>query len=370
MGKRILILSNHFITVYNFRKELVMKLLDDGNEVLISMPKADENSFFSDMGCEIINTSVDRRGTNPVSDLKLLFQYIKIVRNVKPDVILTYTIKPNTYGGIAARFCRANIIHTVTGLGSVYIQDMWQKYIAVVLNRIAFKSAVKVVFLNEDNKEFYKKLRIISEKNSSMVVPGSGVNIEKFKCVEQPSGEKIIFTFVARVLKDKGIEEYMSAAKEIIPIYDNVEFEVVGFVDEDKYIRLLNQYEKNGTIKYLGKRDDIPEVMAKSSCIVLPSYGEGRGTVLQEGAAIGRPLITCNTYGCKENVEEGYNGFLCKVADSKSLKDTMERFINLSQEEKTLMGKRSREKAEKEFNREIVTKAYIEEINKLCDDGE
>ena len=370
MAKKILILSNHFITLYNFRKELITKLVNDGHEVVISIPKADENSFFSEMGCEIINTPVDRRGTNPVSDSKLLFQYIKTIRNVKPDVILTYTIKPNTYGGIAARFCRKKIIHTVTGLGSVYIQDMWQKYIAVMLNRIAFKSAVKIVFLNEDNKQFYEKLGIISDKHSCMVVPGSGVNLEKFKYVEHPTGKKIIFTFVARVLKDKGIEEYLSAAKELIAIYDNVEFEVVGFVDENKYIGLLNQYEKNGVIKYLGKRDDIPKIMGKSSCIVLPSYGEGRGTVLQEGAAIGRPLITCDTYGCKENVEEGYNGFLCKVADEKSLKDTIEKFINISQEEKKLMGKRSRKKAEKEFDREIVTQSYIEEINKICDGEE
>jgi glycosyltransferase involved in cell wall biosynthesis len=360
--RKILILANHFITIYAFRKELVEELVKYENEVYLALPKTEEANFFSNMGCKIIDTPLDRRGTNPISDIKLLFQYIKIIRDIKPDIVLTYTIKPNTYGGIASRICRSRAMHTVTGLGSVYIQNMWQKTIAVVLNKIAFKFASKVVFLNEDNKDFYKQLGIITENHSTMVVPGSGVNLENFKYVQQASDGKIMITFIGRVLKDKGIEEYLAAAKALIAIYNNVEFEVVGFVDEEKYIGLLNQYENEGIIKYLGKRNDISKIMAKSSCIVLPSYGEGRGTVLQEGAAVGRPLITCDTYGCKDNVEDGYNGFLCEVADVESLKDAIEKFIRLSQEEKVLMGKRSREKAEKEFDRKIVVKAYIDEI--------
>lgn len=363
--KKILILANHFITIYAFRKELIKELIEHNNEVYLALPKSEENNYFAGMGCKIIETPLDRRSTNPISDIKLLFQYIKIIKDIKPDIVLTYTIKPNTYGGIAARICRAKTIHTVTGLGSVYIQDMWQKHIAVILNRIAFKSASKVVFLNEDNKDFYKQLGIISSNHDTMIVPGSGVNLENFKYEKLPSGERITFTFIGRILKDKGIEEYLSAAKELVSKYDNVNFEVVGFVDEEKYIGLLDEYENEGIIKYLGKRNDISRIIAKSSCIVLPSYGEGRGTVLQEGAAVGRPLITCNTYGCKENVEDGLNGYLCNVADAESLKNTMETFLKLSKEEKTLMGKRSREKAEKEFDRKIVVRAYISEIKKI-----
>lgn len=369
MGKRILVLSNHFITLYNFRKELITKLVENGNEVFISMPKANENSFFSGRKCKVIETPVDRRGVNPIKDFQLILTYIKIIKNLNPDIILTYTIKPNIYGGIAARLCRKSIIHTVTGLGSVYIQDMWQKKIAVFLNKIAFKSASKVFFLNKDNKKFYEKLGIITQNQSTMIVPGSGVNLEQFRYVEQHCDSEIIFTFIGRVLKDKGIEEYLTAAKELREIYNNVKFEVVGFVEEEKYIDLLKSYEKNGIIEYLGKRDDIPEIMARSSCIVLPSYGEGRGTVLQEGAAIGRPLITCDTYGCKENVEDGYNGYLCKRADAESLKKVMGKFINLPQEDKFLMGKKGREKAEKEFDRKIVTNAYINNINNVCERG-
>jgi glycosyltransferase involved in cell wall biosynthesis len=368
--KKILILANHFITIYAYRRELIEELLEKNFKVYIALPRSEENEFFVNMGCEIIETPLDRRGTNPISDIKLLLQYIKIIKEIKPNIILTYTIKPNTYGGIAARFCKSKAMHTVTGLGSVYIQDMWQKHFAVFLNRIAFHSASKVVFLNEDNKNFYEKLRIISSSQDTIIVPGSGVNLENFKYKEQHYDEKITFTFIGRVLKDKGIEEYLSAAREILTMYKNVNFEVVGFVDEEKYIDLLAQYEKEGIITYLGKRNDIPDIIAKSSCIVLPSYGEGRGTVLQEGAAVGRPLITCNTYGCRDNVEDGYNGYLCDVASVKSLKRAMEKFIKLSKEERALMGKRSREKAEREFDRKLVVQTYLEEIFKIIQEEE
>lgn len=364
-----MIIGNHFISIYAYRKELVEELIKEGKEVFLVLPESEETRFFSKMGCTIIDTPLDRRSTNPFSDIKLLFQYINIIKKVRPDVILTYTIKPNIYGGIASRICKRKAIHTVTGLGSVYIQDMWQKGIVVFLNRIAFKEASKLFFLNKENESFYKQLNIISEKHDVSIVPGSGVNLEEFKYTELEDTVETKFTFVGRILKDKGIDEFLLAAQELKNKYNNLEFQIVGFVEEDKYVELLEQYQNRGIIKYLGKRNDIPQIMAASSCIVLPSYGEGRGTVLQEGAAIGRPLITCDIYGCKDNVEEGYNGYLCKVADVESLIDAMEKFIKLPYEEKLLMGKRSREKAEKEFDRNIVTKKYMEIINNILEEG-
>lgn len=367
--KKVLILANHFITIYAFRRELIEKLLDSGYKVTLALPYSDDVSYFSDMGCEIIDTPLERRKTNPLSDLKLLFQYLSIIKNVKPDVLLTYTIKPNTYGGLAARICRAKSIHTVTGLGSVYIQDMWQKKIAAVLNKVAFKNSKAIFFLNDDNKEFYKRMGIIDSLQKTLMVPGSGVNLDKFKYQELNLNDSITFTFVGRVLKDKGIEEFLSAAKKIKNKYLNVKFQVVGFVDENKYIEMLRNYENEGVIKYLGKRDDIPDIMAASTCIVLPSYGEGRGTVLQEGAAIGRPLITCDTYGCRDNVEENKNGYLCEVANKESLEGCLEKFISLSDIEKVMMGRFSREKAEKEFDRNIVLNTYLDEINRILEEN-
>jgi len=362
---KILILANHFITLYAFRREFIDELLSNGYEVYLALPPSEENIYFSDKGCKVVETPIDRRGTNPLSDIKLFFQYTKVMKAVNPDLVLTYTIKPNTYGGLASRLCKIKVLHTVTGLGSIYIRNMWQRKIAINLNRLAFKNAETVIFLNEDNKNFYENLKIIEQNQNTLIVPGSGVNLNHFKYIQQDIENPITFTFVGRILKDKGIDEYLKAAKELVSKYNNVIFEVIGFVDEDKYINLLKQYEKNGIINYLGKRNDIPELMAKSSCIVLPSYGEGRGTVLQEGAAIGRPLITTDTYGCRENVEDGYNGYLCDVADAESLTNAMERFINLSKAEKDLMGKRSREKAEREFDREIVMSAYLDKVENI-----
>lgn len=364
---KVLILANHFITLYAFRQEMIERLLEENYDVYLALPPSKENTFFENMGCTIVDVPIDRRGTNPIADFKLTRDYIKAMKAIKPNLILTYTIKPNTYGGIAARICGLNTIHTVTGLGSVYIRKMWQRNIAVTLNKFAFKKANTVFFLNEDNQKFYKDLKIINTKQDVSIVPGSGVNLSKFKYLPIQNNAQITFTFIGRVLKDKGIEEYLSAAKTLTSKYNNLVFEVIGFIDEDKYNHLLKKYKDEGIIKYLGKRNDIPDLMAKSSCIVLPSYGEGRGTVLQEGAAIGRPLITTNTYGCKENVVDGHNGFLCEVANAQSLKDSMEKFISLSFSDKKQMGQNSREKAESEFDRKIVINKYIKSIKKILD---
>jgi len=363
MGK-ILFLANHYITIYAFRKELVERLLEEGHDVILAFPNSDsENDYFSKIGCKIIDTPMNRRGTNPFSDLKLMYNYIKIINDIKPDIILTYTIKPNIYGGIASKFSRSKIIHTVTGLGSVYIQDIWLKNLIALLNKFAFAKAEKIFFLNKENMNFYNEMGIIKSDIDTKIVPGSGVNLKKFKYSKPENNNEIVFTFIGRILKDKGIEEFLEAAKNTSEIYDNVKFKVVGFVEEQKYINLLHEYQEKGIIEYLGQRDDIPKIMSESSSIVLPSYGEGRGTVLQEGAAAGRPLITCDTYGCRENVEEGYNGFLCEVRDVKSLQKAFEKIIDLSYEKRVLMGERSRKKAEKEFDREIVINSYIREIN-------
>ena len=363
--KKVLILANDFITIYAFRRELLKELLSLGYKVVLALPYSNEISYFADMGCEIIDTPLERRRTNPVNDLKLLLQYIKIIKSVKPNVVLTYTIKPNIYGGIAARICGARTVHTVTGLGSVYIQNMWQKRVAVFLNKLAFKNADIILFLNHDNKSFYERIGVTNSSHYTQIVPGSGVNLEQFQYKELVLNGNITFTFVGRVLKDKGIEEFLSAAKIIKKKYPNTHFLIVGFVEEKRYIQLLKDYESEEIIQYLGKRNDIPKIMEESTCIVLPSYGEGRGTVLQEAAATGRPLITCNTYGCKDNVEEGKNGFLCKVADIDSLVSSLEKFINLSYEDKLSMGNYSRKKAENEFDRQVVVKDYLEKIDRI-----
>lgn len=366
--KTVLLLSNHHLYTYNLRKEVIQGLIDLGYRVVVALPYGEKVELLKEMGCEFIDVPLDRRGTSVVGDLKTLVFYLKIIKNVKPDLVLTYTLKPNLYGGLACRLTKAKVLHTVTGLGSVFIQNFKFKKIIIFLNKVAFKNSSAIFFMNNDNKELYKSLGLLSSNQFSKVVAGSGVNLDKFKFQKYPINENVKFTFIARVLKDKGIEEFLHAAKNIKKKFPQIKFEVVGFVDEEKYEKILAQYQNCGIINYLGKREDIPNIMANSSCIVLPSYGEGRGTVLQEGAAIGRPLITCDTYGCKDNVEIGKNGFLCKVADSSSLAETMRNFINLDKQEREDMGKHSREKAEKEFDRKIVIKSYLNTIEKIINE--
>lgn len=360
--KTILILSNHHLYTYNLRKEVIQKLIELGHRVIIALPYGEKVELLKDMGCEFIDVPLDRRSTNPITDFRLLLTYKRIIKNVKPDMVFTYTLKPNLYGGIACRLNKVKTLHTVTGLGTVFVRNVKYKNIIVFLNRIAFKNSHMVAFMNNDNEKLYKDLGIIYPSQDTMIVAGSGVNLARFKFQDYPNDKRVKFTFIARVLKDKGIEEFLWAAQKIKEQFCDTEFEVVGFVDEEKYKKLLDEFHNKKIIKYLGKRDDMPKIMASSSCIVLPSYGEGRGTVLQEGASVGRPLITCDTYGCRDNVDEGENGFLCKVADPKSLAEAMTRFIKLTDDEKKMMGKKSREKAEKEFDRNIVVQKYVNAI--------
>ncbi len=360
--KTILILSNHHLYTYNLRREVIQSLIELGHRIIITLPYGEKVELLKDMGCEFIDVPLKRRGTNPITDSRLFLAYRRIIRNLNPDIVLTYTLKPNLYGGLACRINNVKVLHTVTGLGTVFIRNVWYKKIIVFLNRIAFKNSHMVAFMNKDNEKLYKELGIIYPSQKTMIVAGSGVNLNRFNFQDYPIRENVKFTFIARVLKDKGIDEFLLAAKKVKKQFHETEFEVVGFVDEEKYKKLLDEFQNKGIINYLGKRDDMPKVMADSSCIVLPSYGEGRGTVLQEGAAVGRPLITCDIYGCRDNVDEGENGFLCKVADSDSLAEAMIRFIGLPIDKKRLMGKKSRIKAEKEFDRNIVVKNYIDVI--------
>lgn len=361
----VLVMINSSNGLYSFRKELLQRLINEGHVVYVSAIPEAKKEDIEKIGCKFIDTNIDRRGSNIFKDCKLFIFYLKILRQIKPDIIFTYTIKPNIYGSIAARIRKIKSIHTVTGLGSVYIRDMWIKKIVILLNKFGFKKANKIYFLNNDNLEFYKKIGILSNNQECEVVPGSGVNIDEFKFSDVDLSGNKSFTFIARLLKDKGIGEFLEAAEIIRKKYSNIEFNVVGYSDEEFYLKKVEEYDKKGIIKYFGYLEDVKEIITNSTCVVLPSYGEGRGTVLQEAASMGRAIITCDTYGTKETVEQGYNGFLCKVADVDSLVKSIENFINLSDEQIIKMSKNSRDKAIREFDRKIVIDSYIKSMNNV-----
>ena len=364
VGKKVLILSNHFITLYNFRKELVKKLIEEGNQVFISMPKADENSFFTDMGCKIIETYVDRRGINPIRDLKLILNYIKIMKKLKPDIIFSYTIKPNIYGCIASNFTKNNQISNITGTGATFLKENIVSFIAKVLYRISLKKSYKVFFQNSGDRDFFIKNKMIRDNYS--MLPGSGVNLEQYTLCELPTEDEINFIFIGRVMGLKGIDEYLECAKTIKVKHPKTNFYIAGFIEEDKYKEIINNYSKEGIIKYIGFQKDIKAWIKKCHCTILPSHGgEGVPNVLLESAAMGRICIASKINGCKDVIDDRVTGYLFQTGSSSELIHKVDDFLRLDYGAKKKMGLDGRKKVAKEFDRDIIIEAYLREMNRL-----
>ncbi len=364
MGKRVLILSNHFITLYNFRKELIKKLVEDGHEVFISMPKFEENTFFSDMGCKIIETPVDRRGINPIKDIGLIINYIKIMKKVKPDIIFSYTIKPNIYGSIASNLTKNKQISNITGTGATFLKNNIVSMIVKTLYKISIKKSYKVFFQNKGDRDFFVANKMV--KDNFNMLPGSGVNLEEFTLIDLPSIDQINFIFIGRIMKLKGIEEYLECAKQIKLKYPNTNFYIAGFIEEEKYKEIIDDYHEKGIINYIGFQKDIKSWIEKCHCTILPSHGgEGVPNVLLESAAMGRICIASNINGSKDVVKDEVAGYLFEVGNVEDLINTVEKFLELDFEAKRQMGQAARRKVEKEFDRQIVISKYVEEIESL-----
>lgn len=358
---KILILANNDIGLYKFRKELIEELLLD-HEVYISLPRGEFVKKLVDLGCKFIETKIDRRGTNPIVDFKLILEYKKIIDESRPDVVLSYTIKPNIYGGIVCRLTKTPYIPNITGLGTAVENSGILQSVTLALYKFAFKYASCVFFQNEENAEFIKSKGVIRGK--SKIIPGSGVNLEYYKPLNYPDEDNINFLFISRVMKEKGIEQYLNAAEYIKKKYVHTNFHILGFCEES-YENILNKYEKAGIVKYHGMQNDIIKFQEMSHCTVHPTYyPEGMSNVLLESAACARPIITTDRSGCREIVEDGVNGFLIEEKNTSELICQIEKFINLSKNEKKEMGIQGRKKIEKEFDREIVVNAYLKEINK------
>ena len=358
--KKILVLTNSINGLYSFRRELIEELIRKEYQVIISSPTDIKTNYFKEIGCAMLKTCVNSRETNPISDLKLLLNYYHIIKDVKPDIVLTYTIKPNIYGGIACRLIGIPHIANITGLGTAVESEGILQKITLILYRIALKKSICVFFQNKENMEFMQSNRI-GIKNGKLI-PGSGVNLTHFKLLNYPRTEDINFLFIARIFKQKGIDQYLDAAKYIKQKYPNTAFHVLGNCDKF-YKHILEVMHEEGVIQYHGEQEDVREFHKISHCTIHPSYyPEGMSNVLLESAACGRPIITTNRSGCKEVVDDDINGYIFEKKNSKDLINKIEKFLALSYEEKKKMGLASRYKVEKEFDRRIVVNAYIEEI--------
>jgi len=363
MGKRILILSNHFITLYNFRKELIKRLNDEGYEVYISMPKSDDNKFFKDMGCKIIETPVDRRGINPIRDIGLIMAYLRIMKEVKPDIVFSYTIKPNIYGSIASNITKNKQVNNITGTGGTFLRRNVISEVAKLLYKMSIKKSYKVFFQNSGDKDLFVKNNMV--RDNYAMLPGSGVNLEQFQVSDLPSDEETNFIFMGRVMALKGIDQYLETAKVVKAEYPNTNFYIAGFIEEEKYKPIIDEYDSKGIIKYIGFQRDIKSWIEKCHCTILPSHGgEGVPNVLLESAAMGRICIASTINGSKDVIDDGETGYLFETGNAEDLTDKVRKFLELSFEEKVRMGLAGRTKVEREFDRKIVIDMYLDEIIK------
>ncbi|WP_042221713.1 glycosyltransferase family 4 protein [Oceanobacillus manasiensis] len=357
---KVLVLANFGMGLYNFRKELLEELIKQNNDVYISLPKDEYVPKLKSLGCKFVDIHLDRRGTNPLTEFKLLLNYIKLIKSIGPDVVLTYTIKPNVYGGLACRLSNVPYIANITGLGTAVENRGVLQKVTLFLYKISLKKAKCVFFQNRDNKEFLTEQKII--KGNYKILPGSGVNLEHYSLLDYPPDDNINFLFISRVMKEKGIDQYLDAATYIKKKYPNTAFHIVGFCEET-YEDKLKEMQNKGIIIYHGKQNDVREFHKISHCTVHPTYyPEGMSNVLLESAACGRPIITTNRSGCREIVDEAINGFVVQQKNSKDLIAKIEKFISLSYEKKKRLGLSGRNKVETEFNRQIIVEAYKEQI--------
>ena len=361
----ILVLTNFIGGLHSFRKEVIKAIKDGGYEVYISVPDDgdDRVGYFEGIGCHIIKTQLNRRGMNPVADMRLMLAYRKMIKQLKPKAVLSYTIKPNVYGGMACRLTGTPQIANVTGLGDAVENGGWLQKLTVNLYKIGIGKARKVFFQNSSNRDLCIRLGIANE--SSVLLPGSGVNLQHHSLQPYPKDEgRVRFLFIGRMLKDKGIEEYFEAAKRVKGKYSFAEFQILGRVEGD-YQKQLEALVKEDVVKHLGTTSDVRPYIGAVECTVMPSYHEGMSNVNLESAANGRPVITTDVPGCRETVEDGKTGFLVEARNAGSLALAMEHFIQMPYEKKVEMGEAARKKVAREFDREIVVNAYINEIKNI-----
>lgn len=365
---RIAISINRSWNIYNFRSGLVRALIAEGHEVIAIAPKDEYSKILMKMGCRFFPLEVQNTGSNPLKDLALYFEYLRIYRKIQPDIVLQYTIKPNIYGTLAAKRLSIPVINNVSGLGTVFLNYGLVSWVAKLLYKIAFNKTDLVFFQNEDDRrEFLQKINL--PKLQTDLLPGSGINLSQFNPQPRVNGGKFTFLMISRIIKDKGIYEYVNMAKRAKANNIDARFQLLGETDVSHRRGIRNEevdgWNKEGIIEYLGVTDHVHDVIKNVDCVVLPSYREGTPKTLLEGAAMGKPLIATDVAGCRQVVIEGKNGFLCKVKDDESLYEAVNKMYQLSHEDLTRMGSNGREYIEKNYDEKLVIKKYLHWINKL-----
>ncbi len=359
--RKLLILANSDSAIFKFRSELISELSKEFH-IGIAIPFGEYMGEIKNDNYEFFNISVNRHGMNPVEDLKLLKQYNSLIKKFRPDVVLEYTIKPNLYGSIACAMNGVPCICNITGLGSAVETPGKLQKLLIVMYRFSMRKVNTIFFQNTHGRDFFREHKIGREEQYYML-PGSGVNLDRFKPMPYQENEKVKFLFVARIIREKGIDEFLFTAKKFHEEGLLAEFHICGACEEE-YEERLGKLDSEGVVFYHGLVKDMRSMYEMSSCVVLPSfYPEGQSNVLLEGAASCRPLITTRHPGCQEAVDDGVTGFLVNKKDADDLYEKAKRIYNMSKPERETMGLAGRRKVEKEFDRKIVIDAYKERIS-------
>lgn len=347
---------------------LIKALLKMGHEVIAIAPTDQYTDRIKEVGCKFENLTMDSRGVNPIKDIALFFELRRLYKKTNPDIILHFTIKPNIYGTLAAHFLKIPVINNVSGLGTVFLWDTLATKFAVWMYKVAFTKANHVFFQNADDQTHFIN-RVGIKNMKSTVIPGSGVDVDRFSPNGiKPSGQ-FTFLVIARLLIDKGIKEYIEAIRILKEANIDANFQLLGAIDP-KHKRgiskdQLQEWIDQGFVNYLGQSDDVSTYIAKANCIVLPSYREGTPRTLLEGGSMAKPLLASAVPGCKGVVLDGKNGFLFKVRDPKDLAANMKKMLRLTSNDRIEMGEMSRKHIVSQYNESIIVDHYIKVIKEV-----
>ena len=363
----IAITSNTSWYLYNFRKNTILSLIAQGYHVFAIAPKDNYSIKLSELGCQFIDIEIDQGGTNPIRDIRTFCSFYRIYKSKNIDVVLNFTPKNNIYSTLAASFHKVKSINNIAGLGILFINESITSKIARFLYKISQPKASKLFFQNEDDRKIFLEKKITTNVPTDRL-PGSGVDLSRFILTPSSDDNIIRFLLIARMLYDKGIQQYIDSARCLKSKYgDRVEFQLLGFLDVDNPSAVSSKdmqiWVDEGVVNYLGTSDTVEQDIAKVDCMVLPSYyREGVPKTLLEAGAMGKPIVTTDNVGCRETVDDGVNGYLCEPRSTESLTEKLELIINMSHEQRLAMGEKSREKIQNEFDEKLVIQKYLDAI--------
>jgi len=365
---KLAIVLNTSWNIYNFRMNFVKTLLNNGYEVHTIAPHDSYTHFLEEVGCIHHDVTMDSRGVNPIKDTALFFELLGIYREVKPDVILHFTIKPNVYGTLAASILKIPTINNVCGLGTVFLKKNLVSVIAMTLYRAAFLFPKKVFFQNSDDLNLFLNRKLVP-KGSADLIPGSGIDLNRFQPMEFNRNKVFTFLLISRLITDKGILEYIQAIKNLKQKGVKARFQLLGAKDPEHQrgiqLSVIDQWISAGMIEYLGTTDDVRSFIQNADCIVLPSYREGTPRTLLEAASSSKPIIATDVPGCHHVVEDNHNGLLCKIKSAEDLADKMEKMSGLDNDTLKKFGENGRRKIEIQFDEKFVINKYLKELETI-----